>query len=54
MVKAGLELCGRKKEVAVVVVVVGEEKKEEEEAEAEELWGWSREEEVERRPGRCT
>lgn len=47
MVKAGLELCGRKKEVAVVV---GEE----EEEEAEELWGWSREEEVERRPGRCT
>lgn len=46
MVKAGLELCGRKKEVAVVV---GEE-----EEEAEELWGWSREEEVERRPGRCT
>lgn len=45
MVKTGLELCGRKKEVAAAV---GEEK------EVEELWGWSREEEVERRPGRCT
>lgn len=49
MVKAGLELCGRKKEVAVVVVMVMGEKEK-----AEELWGWSREEEVERRPGRCT
>lgn len=48
MVKAGLELCGRKKKEVVVVVVMGEKEK------AEELWGWSREEEVERRPGRCT